>query len=332
MTFKTPIFLALIPAVFLLAWAGRRWKRPAVFRFPSFVLLSHVPVSWRERMRSVTRWVRYGVLVLFVIALAGPRKVSTQTVHKTEGIDIVLTIDVSGSMAAEDFRLNGRRVNRLAVVKNVVKEFIAQRPNDRLGLVAFSGRAYTVCPMTTDSSWLLKNLERLDLHMIEPDGTAIGSAIAASLSRLKKSKASSRVIILLTDGVNNAGTITPREAAEAAKALGVKIYTIGVGTKGFAPFPVQDMFGRTVYQKVAIELDEKILKSIANITDGRYFRATDTDSLRKIYKEIDQLEKTPIEEYGYMEYTELFPWVLGAALLLLLGEVVLSRTIVQTVP
>jgi Ca-activated chloride channel family protein len=254
-----------------------------------------------------------------------------ETIFKTEGIDIVLTIDASGSMAAEDFKKDGKRQNRLAIVKDVVQEFVDQRQNDRIGLVAFGGVAYTVCPLTTDYSWLSKNLERITLGLIE-DGTAIGSGIASSVARLRSSEAKSKVIVLLTDGIHNAGKLNPLEAARVAESLGIKIYTIGAGTKGYAPFPATDFFGRTVYQNILIEIDEKTLQEIAKITGGQYFRATDTESLRQIYKEIDALEKTKIEQVGFLEYEELFHWFLLVALIFLLMQILLEQTVFLKVP
>ncbi len=234
-------------------------------------------------------------------------------------------------MAAEDFTVGGRRYNRLDVVKDVVREFIAGRGVDRIGLVTFAALAYTVCPLTTDYAWLTTNLERIRLGMIT-DGTAIGSAVNSSLTRLKNSEAKSKVIILLTDGVNNAGEIDPLTAARAARALGVRIYTIGAGTKGFAPFPARDVFGRKVYQQVRIDIDEKLLEGIAQVTGGKYFRATDTESLRSIYQAIDALEKTRIKQAGYFEYDELFSRVLLVALMALLIELVLSSTVLLKIP
>ena len=331
MIFKTPVILLFIPIVLGgVFWIKCRQKEP-VFRFPSKDLVSSLPISWKVRFQKVPSILRMIVLTLFLIALAGPRSVLQETVHKTEGIDIVLAIDCSGSMAAEDFEINGRRLNRLAVVKDVVKEFIKERPSDRIGLVAFGGRAYTVCPLTTDHNWLIENLERIELGLIE-DGTAIGSAIASSVGRLKDSTAKSKVIILLTDGLNNAGKVNPLSAAKAAQVLNIKIYTIGAGTKGYAPFPITDFFGRKVYQNVLIDIDEGMMKDIAKITAGEYFRATDTESLRRIYQEIDKLEKTKIEQVGYKEYKELFIWVLTLALVFLVLQMILEETVFLKLP
>ena len=331
MIFKDPWILLFIPFALLLLYLIQRRRRPECIRFSSKQLVARLPVSWKLRLRNLPVILRGIVLALFLAALAGPRSILKQTIHESEGIDIVLAIDASGSMAAEDFTIGGRRYNRLDVVKNVVREFIANRGGDKIGLITFAGLAYTVCPLTTDYAWVTTNLERIRLGMIK-DGTAIGSAINSSLTRLKNSEAKSKVVILLTDGVNNAGEVDPLTAARAAQALGVKIYTIGAGAKGFAPFPVQDIFGRKVYQQVQIDIDEKLLQEIAQVTGGTYFRATDTESLRAIYSAIDELEKTRIEQAGYREYKEWFVEVLLLALGVLMIEIVLGNTLLLRIP
>ena len=331
MEFRSPWIILLLPVVFAVIFFIKKRQRPVVFRFPSLGLCAGLPDSLRLRGRRVVSVLRGIVIFLFIIALAGPRSVLEKVQYKTEGIDIVLAIDSSGSMRAEDFTINGKRINRLDIVKLVVKDFIERRRNDNIGLVTFAGLAYTVCPLTNDYSWLEANLERIDIGFIK-DGTAIGSAIMTSLERLKKSKAKSKVIILLTDGMNNAGKISPLEAANAAKALGVRIYTIGAGSKGYVPFPVVDPWGRRFYQKVLIDIDETTLKKIAEITGGQYFKATDTQSLIEGYKEIDSLEKTEMDKIGYREYKELFDRVVIAALCLLIIELVLRSTIFIKVP
>jgi len=205
------------------------------------------------------------------------------------------------------------------------------RQSDRIGMVAFAARAYTVCPLTLDYPWLISNLERVEIGAIE-DGTAVGSAISSSLNRLKDTEAKAKVIVLLTDGVNNAGKISPLTAAEAAKALGVKIYTIGAGTKGLAPYPVRGLFGQKGYRNIKVEIDEKTLKKIARMSGGKYFRATDAKSLKNIYREIDALEKTPIEETGFQQYKELFSRLVVSALSLLMLEIFLSNTVLRRLP
>jgi len=331
MIFKTPLILWLIPFIFILILYLNRKQKGANFLFPSKDLLTSLPLTWKIKLRNLPVLLRFIIILLFCIALAGPRSVSEETVYEAEGISIVLAVDSSGSMAAEDFEINNQRVNRLEIVKKVVSEFIQERHNDQIGLISFAGLAYTVCPLTTDYSWLETNLERLEIGMIQ-DGTAIGSAIVSSVRRLKNSEIKSKVIILLTDGINNAGKIDPISAARASQALGIKIYTIGAGTKGLVPYPAKDAWGRKGYQNVRIELDEETLKKIADITKGKYFRATDTESLRQIYKEIDILEKTKIKEFGYTEYDELFDKFLLISLILLLLEIVLKQTIFLKVP
>ena len=321
----------MIPLVLLFSIRALQKQRRPAFRFSSTDLLKEVEGSWKTRLSYIPLILRFVAISLFTIALAGPQSALQKSLHKTEGIDIVLAIDASGSMAAEDFTFNRIRYNRLAVVKSVVNEFIHQRHSDRIGLIAFAALAYTVSPLTTDYDWLTANLERVHLGLIT-DGTAIGSAISSSLSRLKDSKAKSKVVILLTDGVSNAGKIDPLTAARAARALDIKVYTIGAGTEGNVPFPVQDVFGKYVFTSVKIAIDEKTLKEIADITGGLYFRATDENSLRRIYKEIDQLEKSEIEKSGFLEYKQIFPLFLITALLLIALELVLSNTLLMKVP
>jgi Ca-activated chloride channel family protein len=329
--FKDPWILLLIPFVvlFVLWWQSR--SHNPHFVFSSTDLAKNLTSSWKVRLSGLPFLMRISVLILWLMALAGPRAVLEEVESPSEGIDIVLTTDISMSMAAEDFVVDGQRVNRLDVVKKVVDEFIGERKTDRLGLVAFAGVAYTVCPLTTDYTWLRANLQRVTLGLIQ-DGTAIGSAILMSLSRFKNSEAKSKVIILLTDGVSNAGKTDPISAARTAQAMGVKIYTICAGTGGYVPYPVTTPFGRKVYQRALIEIDEATLKEIARLTDGQYFRATDTESLRKIYQAIDALEKTKIEQSGFKEYRQLFPWIVWIGLAIFLSEIILSRTVFLKVP
>ena len=332
MSFQTPYFLLLLPLVVgsLIYIKLKKTLHPGV-KFSSGIFVRNLKPTFKVVLSENLIFLRLGALILIVFALTRPQTPIAQERIETEGIDIVLTIDVSGSMLAEDFTLRNARANRLEVVKEVVKDFIQARESDRIGMVVFAARAYTASPLTLDYSWLLKNLERVKIGMIE-DGTAIGSGLSSSLNRLKDTKAKSKIVILLTDGRNNAGKISPLTAAEVANSLGVKVYAIGVGTKGLASFPVADFFGKTVYQKVKIDIDEETLAKIAAKTEGKYFRATDTDSLKKIYQEIDQMEKVTIQERGYSEYNELFYLFLIPGLLLLLGEVILSNTIVRKLP
>jgi len=331
MHFQTPWFFILIPAAVFLAIYSKRIEKVPAFLFSTHKILDGLGGTLRSRLSSGMPLLRMAALVLLICALAGPQEMIEDSKIETEGIDIVLAVDTSTSMLAEDFETEGVRTNRLEAVKAVVKEFISKRQSDRIGIIAFAGRAYTVSPLTLDYGWLMQNLERLKIGMIE-DGTAIGSALSTSLKRLKDTEAKSKVVVLLTDGRNNAGRISPLTAAEAAGALKVKVYTIGAGTKGLAPYPAKDVFGNTVYRPVRIDIDEKTLKGIAQKSGARYFRATDTESLREIYKEIDELEKTKIEEKGYVEYRELFHFFLIPGLFLLIAEFVLKNTLLRRIP
>lgn len=331
MSIQDPLFLLLVPAAATVIFYYLRNKRRPGLQFSSGIFLK----VGRPTLKTVCGrylWIlRLLVFILFALALARFRVPIEESKVQTEGIDIILALDTSTSMLAEDFTLRGKRVNRLDAVKDVVESFIQGRKNDRIGIVAFAARAYTISPLTLDHGWLLENLKRVKIGIIE-DGTAVGSALSVALKRLEETRAKSKIIILLTDGMNNTGKISPSLAAEAAKALEVKVYTIGAGTKGMAPYPMKDFYGNTVYQPVKIDIDEESLMGIASKTDGKYFRATDTKSLKEIYSEIDRMETTPIEEKGYAEYAELFPVFINAALALLFLEILLSGTILRRVP
>ncbi|MEK6564151.1 MAG: VWA domain-containing protein [Candidatus Omnitrophota bacterium] len=331
MLLRNPLLLALLPlAAAVLFYAQRKNTRSAI-KFTSGSLLKGLPDSFKLKLAKNLFFLRLASCVLIIIALTRPQSPLSDSRIQSEGIDIVLAIDCSTSMLAEDFKLGGRRQNRLEAVRDVVKDFVRGRANDRLGLAAFAGGAYTACPLTLDHGWLLENLERVKTGLIE-DGTAIGLGLVCALNSLKSTKAKSKVVILLTDGRNNAGGISPLTAAEAARALKIKVYTIGAGTKGSAPYPVKDFFGNTAYQLMEVDIDEDVLKEIAAKTEGKYFRATDTESLRQIYKEIDRLEKTVIEDKGYREYKELFPLFLIPGLILLFTEIILSNTFLRKIP
>jgi len=257
--------------------------------------------------------IRSIAIAALITALARPQTSLSWQDVTTEGIDIIIALDISGSMLAEDFK-----PNRLEASKQVAMDFISERPYDRIGLVIYAGESFTQCPLTTDHDVLLNLFDDIKNGIIE-DGTAIGMGLATSVSRLKDSKAISKVVILLTDGSNNRGSIPPVTAAEIAQEFGVRVYTVGVGSNGSARMPMQDQFGRTVYQNVEVKIDEKTLKEIANIADGQYFRATNKKSLEKIYQEIDKLEKSKIEVTEYKRKSEWFvPFALAAAILLLL--------------
>jgi Ca-activated chloride channel family protein len=323
-----PLILVLLVLVPLL-W--RRRQMQATIRYPVVEALRRAGTGRRTRWRWIPLAMRVAALVLLVLALARPQLGKATTRIFTEGVDILLAVDISGSMLAEDFSVDGSRVNRLEAVKSVVRKFLERRPGDRVGLVLFAARPYTQCPLTLDHGWLLQNLDRASVGLIE-DGTAVGSALATAVSRLEASEAKSKIIILLTDGQNNAGQVPPLTAAETAKTLGYKVYTIGAGTKGLAPYPSTDAFGNRIYVPMPVDIDEDTLKHIATMTNGRYYRATDTESLGQIYAEIDQLERSPQEGLQYLDYHELYPWLALPALLLLAGEALLSNTWLRVLP
>lgn len=312
-------------------WWWLKSRHDSGLGFSSVSIVKKIPQTLKSRAIRLPLWLHGAVVLLFVFALSGPERLLKETVIPSEGIDIVLALDVSNSMAAEDFMVAGQRQNRLDCIKTVVEEFIKKRSRDQIGLVVFGSRAYTVCPLTLDHDWALTQLNRVKLGIVE-DGTAIGSGISMALLRLSKSKAKSKIMILLTDGINNRGQIQPLQAAAAAQALGIKIYTIGAGTKGYAPYPVTNMFGQKVYQKVLIDIDENTLKEIASKTGGQYFRATDTESLIKIYQQIDQLEKSSIESRGYKEYEPLYGYVLALAFVIWLLAIMIKELWLKRIP
>ena len=317
-------FLLIIP--FFIAWyfwLGR--KKQAAISYSSLSIFKKIPTTTRERLRHLPFFIRMLAISFLIIALARPQNFSAGQNINAEGIDIAMVLDISGSMLAEDFK-----PNRLEAAKKVIDNFIEGRTTDRIGLVIFSREAFTQCPLTIDYSVLRNLLSDIKSGMIE-DGTAIGNAIANGVNRLKDSNAKSRVIILLTDGVNNAGEVDPISAAEIAETFGIRIYTIGVGTRGEAPYPVQTPFG-TRYQMVPVEIDETILKKIADISGGEYFRATDNRTLENIYNKIDKMEKTKIEITSYRNAKELFAGWISVGFLLLLLELIVSKTILRKLP
>jgi Ca-activated chloride channel family protein len=326
-TFAYPFFLYLLLIVPLMLvwhfWKGG--KKQASVTFSSLSIYKNFPLTWRERLRHIPAMLRALALGLLIVALARPQSFSSGENLYTEGIDIAMVLDISGSMLAEDLR-----PNRLAAAKDVINDFVQERLSDRIGLVIFSREAFTQCPLTIDYTVLRNLLGEIKSGMIE-DGTAIGNAIANGVNRLKDSKAKSKIIILLTDGVNNAGEVDPVSAASIAATFGIRIYTIGVGTRGEAPYPVQTPFG-TRYQMVPVEIDETVLTKIAGITNGKYFRATSNRTLKDIYEQIDKLEKTKVEITSYRNAEELFYGWLGGGLFLLFLELGLIRTIFRKLP
>jgi Ca-activated chloride channel homolog len=327
----SPWWLLALAVVPLLWRAAERPERRAAIRYPSLGVLHAVSRAGAGRRRLVLTALRTAAVVLVALAMARPQAGSAATKLHREGVDVVLAVDVSGSMLSEDFTLGNARASRLDVVKSVVKEFVAARPEDRVGLVLFAARPYTQCPLTLDHGWLLQNLDRAQIGMIE-DGTAVGAGIASAVNRLRASTAKGKFVVLLTDGQQNAGRISPTTAAEAAAALGIKVYTIGAGTRGMAPFPTRDLFGNKVYRPIQVDIDEDALEKVAKTTGARYFRATDTQSLRDVYTEIDKAEKTTFEAPEFTEYRELYPWLLWPALLLVCVELGLAETALRKLP
>ena len=330
MQFASPHYLWLLtllaPMTAYYVW--RTMQGGAAIRISTVAGVLHAPKTVRHYLRHLPFALRAAAFALLVVALARPQDVEQNVRTNTEGIDIMLAIDVSGSMLARDFK-----PDRITAAKEVAGSFIADRYGDRIGLVAFAGEAFTQSPLTTDQSTLQTLLARIRSGLIE-DGTAIGNGLATAINRLRESEAKSKVIILLTDGVNNRGEIAPQTAAEIAKAQGIRVYTIGVGTEGMAPYPAVDIYGTptggTVMAKV--EIDEKTLRSIAEQTGGQYFRATDKAKLKAIYDQINQLEKSKVEVTEHVTYHEQFLlWVL-AGLGLLVLEFLFSNLVLKRIP
>lgn len=325
--FVYPYVLALLALLPLAAWYVIRRRGERSVAYSSLELLLGAGLEAPAWKRYATLTLRLVVLALVIVALARPQTGRSKHTMYSEGIDIMLVLDTSGSMQAQDFEPK----NRLSVAKDVVKEFISKRPQDRIGLVVFSADAMTQCPLTLDHALLTKLVDQVDFGMLD-DGTAIGVALATACNRLRESKAKSKVVVLLTDGQNNAGMVDPITAARVAATLGVRVYTVGVGTRGRAPIPVDDpVFGRRLIS-VEVDIDEDMLRNIAEITGGKYFRATDREELISIYDQIDRLEKTKVESETFVEYTERFAWFIVPAVGLFLLELGLAETILRETP
>jgi Ca-activated chloride channel family protein len=319
--------LLLVPILTgVYVWTLRKGK--ASLRFSDLGIFSTIQPAWTLRLRHLPFTLRMLAVVLLTVAMARPQAGHSEEEVLTEGIDILVALDVSGSMAAEDFKPK----NRLHVAKETVARFIRGRQNDRIGLVIFAEKSYTSCPLTLDYGVLQTLLEGVSLAPRNEDGTAIGMGLATGVNRLKNSRAKSRVIVLITDGRNNRGAIDPATGAALAKAMGIKIYTIGVGTKGEAPYPVDDgVFGKR-YIYIPADIDDESLRSIATATGGLYFRATDAHALESIFQKIDKMEKTQVKVKRYMRFTELFPALLLPGALLFLLEVGLSQSRLRQIP
>ncbi len=328
MHFASPYYLwlltLLVPMIAYYVW--RTWQGGAAIQISTVAGVLRAPKTARYYLRHLPFVLRVAAVALLIVALARPQGIEQNSHTNTEGIDIMLAIDVSGSMLARDFK-----PDRITAAKEVAGSFVADRYGDRIGLVAFAGEAFTQSPLTTDQSTLQTLLARIRSGLIE-DGTAIGNGLATAINRLRESDAKSKVIILLTDGVNNRGEITPLTAAEIAKAQGIRVYTIGVGTEGMAPYPALDMFGNMTFVNQKVEIDEKTLSTIAEQTGGMYFRATDKAKLKAIYDQINKLEKSKVEVSEHITYHELFLlWALLACGLLL-AEFLLSNLLLKRIP
>ena len=320
------LFMLMLP---YMAFKGKK-KQQATINYSTIGTLQSIRTAQVDFFSTLPLILRILSVMLLILALARPQEGHKSQELLSVGVDTMLALDTSGSMQALDFIKNEKRDTRLAMVKDVVSKFIENRPNDRIGMVVFGSEAYTQCPLTLDQGILQSFLSKLDIGMAG-DSTAIGSAVGIAVKRLKDLESDSKVIILLTDGRNNAGSLPPVQAAQTAKAFGIKIHTIGVGTHGKAPFLVNSIFGqRYVYQEV--DIDENTLKEISNLTGGQYFRATDLESLKSIYKQIDQMEKSEVKVLDHSEYTELFHYFLIPGILLLLSEIILSNSILRRIP
>ena len=328
-TFAHPYLLLLLIIIpLMVVWYVMRYrKQKPALQFSNISLFKGVHKTFRQRAYPLLFILRMVAVGAIVIALARPQSMLSRQEMKVEGIDIVLAMDVSGSMLAEDFK-----PNRLEAAKNVASDFIEGRKTDRMGLVVFSGEAFTQVPLTIDHNVLLKQLSSLKSGMIK-DGTALGDGLATAINRIKDSEAKSKVIILLTDGINNQGAVDPQSAAEIAALYNIRLYTIGVGTKGLAPYPFRDPFGRIRYQNVPVELDEPLLTQMAqSTTDGQYFRATNKKSLESIFKQIDEMEKSKIDVTKYAQTKDQFMgWLVLAGIALLL-EILLGLFYYRSTP
>lgn len=316
-------YLLIIPFVYTIWYFFKKRNINSEILFSNLGPLNKTK-TLKSKLRSLPQILNIIAICLLIIALARPQSSTNWEESTTEGIDIVLSMDISGSMLAEDLK-----PNRLEASKNVAMDFISKRVNDRIGLVIFSGESFTQCPLTTDHNVLINLFKDVKSGMVE-DGTAIGMGLATAVNRLKDSDAISKVIILLTDGVNNKGVVAPFTAAEIAKKFGIRVYTIGVGSEGYAPYPFQTPFG-IQYQDVEVQIDEETLQNIATVTDGKYFRATNNSKLKEIYKDIDKLEKSKIEITEFHKRSEEFSSFAIPAFLILLFGFILEKTYLKQI-
>ncbi len=350
---QSPVWLLALIPVLLLVWYRERRRRSFPLVYSSVAGLSALPVTLAHRIKKLLPLLRVAALTCLVVALARPQRGLSEFRVRTEGISIMMCLDRSGSMEAMDFEVDGSRVTRLDVVKRTFHDFVAGegtlkgRPDDLVGLIVFGGFAESRCPLTLDHGTLLNILGDVEIPAIVRDeygqvvdkkfqeaerATAIGDAIARGIDRLKNVESKSKVLVLLSDGENTAGVVEPLAAAEAAKSLGVKVYCIGVGSTGMAPFPVRDRYGKVVLESRGVALDEQLLTKIADTTGGRYFNVRDTDTLTDVYATIDELEKTETESLLYTEYREMFPFALIPGAVLLVAELLLRATRFSSIP
>ena len=325
--FRNPEFLwllILIPAMVFYFWQVKRFKRPRI-RISSTEVFRHYRPTLRQRLINLPIVLRVIAVALMIVALARPQSSSKASNVKTEGISVVLALDISSSMLAEDFR-----PNRIEAAKKVALDFIDGRPNDLIGLVIFSGESFTQCPLTSDHA-VLKNLIKSVKPGMVKDGTAIGDGLATAIDRVRESPTKSKVVVLITDGVNNSGSIPPLTAGEIGKTFGVRIYSVGVGTRGMAPYPQKTIFG-IQYQNVEVQIDEELLTKVADATDGRYYRAVNNKRLEAIFDEIDKLEKSKIEVTEFKRYTEEYLPFAVLAFLLFAVEIILRYTWLRSLP
>jgi Ca-activated chloride channel family protein len=323
MTLAHPWLLLLFLLLPLLAWLKGRRGLPPAFVYSSVQLVRGMQNLTRSRSGGFLGSLRWLVLAMFIVALAQPRSMKSSTEVKASGIDIVCALDLSGSMNTQDYIINGRQISRIDMAKPVLEKFIEERPNDRIGLVVFAAQAFIATPMTLDHDYLLENIDRLGIGTINSDATAIGDGLTTALNRLRDLKSKSKIIVLMTDGGNNSGKIDPITATKAAQALGVKIYTIGLGNREI----VQQMGLPPGYLP-----DEDTLQQIAEMTGGKYYRADNAEKFQTIYAEIDKLEKSEAVISKYTEYHDWFPWIIAAGLALLLLEMVLAQTLLRRLP
>jgi Ca-activated chloride channel family protein len=334
MTFAYPSFLLLWLLLPLAAWLKGRRGEPPAFVYSSVQLVRGLLNLRRTRAGSFLNALRWLALAIFIFALAQPRLTKSETKVTASGVDIVVALDMSGSMVSEDFEVHGKRINRFIMARDVLKKFIDKRPNDRIGLVCFATQAYIATPLTLDHDFLLQDLDRLQIGVIDQNQTAIGSALSTAVNRLREVKSKSKIVILMTDGQNNAGKVAPLTAAEAAQTLGVKVYTIGVGMRGRAPMPAgrNPFTGEIQYQWIPVDIDEETLQQIANRTGGKYYRADNSERFQAIYAEIDKLEKTEKEVKKYTHHRELFALFISPGLGLILLELLLRHTVLRRLP